>query len=140
MWCDEIIRLFNNTYNLDLSVQRAEFFYELFCSTFRFDIARDIEEEGEDEECVLTIVKISPDEPDDTDYDLERFIYWFHSNFYRELVNELNTLNNGNNEYDDIVYSVESLERVINSFQHMQKLDDFEDFFESLRIYIENIN
>ena len=141
MWCDEIIRLFNNTYNLNLSIQRSEFFYELFSSTFRFEINHedidDIDDIDEDD-CSITITKLENNT--ETEYEIDRFIFWFHTTFYRELVNELELLNNGNNEYEDIVYRVESLERVIDTFKYVQKIDDFEDFFESLRIYIENMN
>tara|TARA_B000000557_G_scaffold105848_1_gene85657 strand:+ start:836 stop:1255 length:420 start_codon:yes stop_codon:yes gene_type:complete len=138
MWCDEIIRLFNNTYNLNLSIQRAEFFYELFSSTFRFEINHEDIEDIDDEDCSITITKLENNT--ETEYEIDRFIFWFHTIFYRELVNELELLNNGNNEYEDIVYRVESLERVIDTFKYIQKIDDFEDFFESLRIYIENMN
>lgn len=139
MWCDEIIRLFNNTYNLSLSIQRSEFFYELFSSTFRFEINHeDIEDIDEENDCSITITKLENNV--ETEYEIDRFIFWFHTTFYRELVNELEILNNGNNEYEDIVYRVESLERVIDTFKYVQKIDDFEDFFESLRIYIENMN
>ena len=137
MWCDEIIRLFNNTYNLNLSIQRAEFFYELFSSTFRFEINHE-DIDDIDEDCSITITKLENNT--ETEYEIDRFIFWFHTIFYRELVNELELLNNGNNEYEDIVYRVESLERVIDTFKYLQKIDDFEDFFESLRIYIENMN
>lgn len=138
MWCDEIIRLFNNTYNLNLSIQRSEFFYELFSSTFRFEINHEDIEDIDDEDCSITITKLENNT--ETEYEIDRFIFWFHTTFYRELVNELELLNNGNNEYDDIVYRIESLERVIDTFKYIQKIDDFEDFFESLRIYIENMN
>jgi len=138
MWCDEIIRLFNNTYNLNLSIQRSEFFYELFSSTFRFEINHEDIDDIEDEDCSITITKLENNV--ETEYEIDRFIFWFHTTFYRELVNELELLNNGNNEYEDIVYRVESLERVIDTFKYVQKIDDFEDFFESLRIYIENMN
>lgn len=138
MWCDEIIRLFNNTYNLNLSIQRSEFFYELFSSTFRFEINHEDIDDIEDEDCSITITRLENNT--ETEYEIDRFIFWFHTTFYRELVNELELLNNGNNEYDDIVYRVESLERVIDTFKYIQKIDDFEDFFESLRIYIENMN
>ena len=138
MWCDEIIRLFNNTYNLDLSIQRSEFFYELFSSTFRFEINHEDIEDIDDEDCSITITKLENNT--ETEYEIDRFIFWFHTTFYRELVRELELLNNGDNEYEDIVYRVESLERVIDSFKYVQKIDDFEDFFESLRIYIENMN
>lgn len=138
MWCDEIIRLFNNTYNLNLSIQRSEFFYELFSSTFRFEINHEDIEDIDDEDCSITITRLENNT--ETEYEIDRFIFWFHTIFYRELVNELELLNNGNNEYDDIVYRVESLERVIDTFKYIQKIDDFEDFFESLRIYIENMN
>ena len=138
MWCDEIIRLFNNTYNLSLSIQRSEFFYELFSSTFRFEINHvDIDDIDEDD-CSITITKLENNT--ETEYEIDRFIFWFHTTFYRELVNELELLNNGDNDYEDIVYRVESLERVIDTFKYVQKIDDFEDFFESLRIYIENMN
>ena len=141
MWCDEIIRLFNNTYNLNLSIQRSEFFYELFSSTFRFEINHedidDIDDIDEDD-CSITITKLENNT--ETEYEIDRFIFWFHTTFYRELVNELELLNNGNNEYEDIVYRVESLERVIDTFKYLEKIDNFEDFFESLRIYIENMN
>lgn len=137
MWCDEIIRLFNNTYNLNLSIQRAEFFYELFSSTFRFEINHE-DIDDIDEDCSITITKLENNT--ETEYEIDRFIFWFHTIFYRELVNELELLNNGNNEYEDIVYRVESLERVIDTFKYVEKIDDFEDFFESLRIYIENMN
>ena len=138
MWCDEIIRLFNSNYNLNLSIQRSEFFYELFNSTFRFEINHEDIEDIDDEDCSITITNLENNI--ETEYEIDRFIFWFHTIFYRELVNELELLNNGNNEYDDIVYRVESLERVIDSFKYVQKIDDFEDFFESLRIYIENMN
>lgn len=140
MWCDEIIRLFNNTYNLSLSIQRSEFFYELFSSTFRFEINHEDIDDIDDEEndCSITITKLENNT--ETEYEIDRFIFWFHTTFYRELVNELELLNNGINEYEDIVYRVESLERVIDTFKYVQKIDDFEDFFESLRIYIENMN
>ena len=138
MWCDEIIRLFNNTYNLNLSIQRSEFFYELFSSTFRFEINHEDIDDIDDEDCSITITKLENNT--ETEYEIDRFIFWFHTTFYRELVNELELLNNGNNEYEDIVYRVESLERVIDTFKYVQKIDDFEDFFESLRIYIENMN
>ena len=138
MWCDEIIRLFNNTYNLNLSIQRSEFFYELFSSTFRFEINHEDIDDIDDEDCSITITKLENNT--ETEYEIDRFLFWFHTIFYRELVNELELLNNGNNEYDDIVYRVESLERVIDTFKYIQKIDDFEDFFESLRIYIENMN
>ena len=138
MWCDEIIRLFNNTYNLNLSIQRSEFFYELFSSTFRFEINHEDIDDIEDEDCSITITKLENNV--ETEYEIDRFIFWFHTTFYRELVNELELLNNGINEYEDIVYRVESLERVIDTFKYVQKIDDFEDFFESLRIYIENMN
>ena len=138
MWCDEIIRLFNNTYNLSLSIQRSEFFYELFNSTFRFEINHEDIDDIDDEDCSITITKLENNT--ETEYEIDRFIFWFHTTFYRELVNELELLNNGNNEYEDIVYRVESLERVIDTFKYVQKIDDFEDFFESLRIYIENMN
>ena len=138
MWCDEIIRLFNNTYNLNLSIQRSEFFYELFSSTFRFEINHEDIDDIDEDDCSITITKLENNI--ETEYEIDRFIFWFHTIFYRELVNELELLNNGNNEYDDIVYRVESLERVIDSFKYVQKIDDFEDFFESLRIYIENMN
>ena len=140
MWCDEIIRLFNNTYNLNLSIQRSEFFYELFSSTFRFEINHEDIDDIDDEEndCSITITKLENNT--ETEYEIDRFIFWFHTTFYRELVNELELLNNGDNEYEDIVYRVESLERVIDTFKYVQKIDDFEDFFESLRIYIENMN
>ena len=138
MWCDEIIRLFNNTYNLNLSIQRSEFFYELFSSTFRFEINHEDIDDIEDEDCSITITKLENNT--ETEYEIDRFIFWFHTTFYRELVNELEILNNGNNEYEDIVYRVESLERVIDTFKYLEKIDDFEDFFESLRIYIENMN
>ena len=141
MWCDEIIRLFNNNYNLNLSIQRAEFFHELFNSTFRFEINHedidDIDDIDEDD-CSITITKLENNT--ETEYEIDRFIFWFHTTFYRELVNELELLNNGNNEYEDIVYRVESLERVIDTFKYLEKIDNFEDFFESLRIYIENMN
>jgi len=137
MWCDEIIRLFNNTYNLNLSIQRSEFFYELFSSTFRFEINHE-DIDDIDEDCSITITNLENNT--ETEYEIDRFIFWFHTIFYRELVNELELLNNGNNEYEDIVYRVESLERVIDTFKYVQKIDDFEDFFESLRIYIENMN
>lgn len=138
MWCDEIIRLFNNTYNLNLSIQRSEFFYELFSSTFRFEINHEDIDDIDEEECSITITKLENNT--ETEYEIARFIFWFHTIFYRELVNELELLNNGINEYEDIVYRVESLERVIDTFKYVQKIDDFEDFFESLRIYIENMN
>ena len=138
MWCDEIIRLFNNTYNLNLSIQRAEFFYELFSSTFRFEINHEDIDDIDEDDCSITITKLENNI--ETEYEIDRFIFWFHTIFYRELVNELELLNNGNNEYEDIVYRVESLERVIDTFKYIQKIDDFEDFFESLRIYIENMN
>lgn len=138
MWCDEIIRLFNNSYNLSLSIQRSEFFYELFSSTFRFEINHEDIEDIDDEDCSITITRLENNT--ETEYEIDRFIFWFHTIFYRELVNELELLNNGNNEYEDIVYRVESLERVIDTFKYVQKIDDFEDFFESLRIYIENMN
>ena len=138
MWCDEIIRLFNNNYNLNLSIQRSEFFYELFSSTFRFEINHEDIDDIDEDDCSITITKLENNI--ETEYEIDRFIFWFHTIFYRELVNELELLNNGNNEYDDIVYRVESLERVIDSFKYVQKIDDFEDFFESLRIYIENMN
>lgn len=138
MWCDEIIRLFNNTYNLNLSIQRSEFFYELFSSTFRFEINHEDIDDIDEDDCSITITKLENNI--ETEYEIDRFIFWFHTIFYRELVNELELLNNGNNEYDDIVYRVESLERVIDTFKYIQKIDDFEDFFESLRIYIENMN
>lgn len=135
MWCDEIIRLFNNTYNLNLSIQRSEFFYELFSSTFRFEINQ---EDIDDEDCSMTITKLENNT--EIEYEIDRFIFWFQTTFYRELVRELELLNNGNNDYEDIVYRVESLEKVIDTFKYLQKIDDFEDFFESLRIYIENMN
>jgi hypothetical protein len=138
MWCDEIIRLFNNTYNLNLSIQRSEFFYELFNSTFRFEINHEDIDDIDDEDCSITITNLENNV--ETEYEIDRFIFWFHTIFYRELVNELELLNNGNNEYEDIVYRVESLERVIDTFKYVEKIDDFEDFFESLRIYIENMN
>jgi hypothetical protein len=138
MWCDEIIRLFNNTYNLNLSIQRSEFFYELFSSTFRFEINHEDIGDIDEDDCSITITKLENNT--ETEYEIDRFIFWFHTIFYRELVNELELLNNGNNEYEDIVYRVESLERVIDTFKYVQKIDDFEDFFESLRIYIENMN
>jgi len=138
MWCDEIIRLFNNTYNLNLSVQRSEFFYELFSSTFRFEINHEDIDDIDEDDCSITITKLENNV--ETEYEIDRFIFWFHTTFYRELVNELELLNNGINEYEDIVYRVESLERVIDTFKYVQKIDDFEDFFESLRIYIENMN
>jgi len=138
MWCDEIIRLFNNTYNLNLSIQRSEFFYELFSSTFRFEINHEDIDDIDDEDCSITITNLENNV--ETEYEIDRFIFWFHTIFYRELVNELELLNNGNNEYEDIVYRVESLERVIDTFKYVEKIDDFEDFFESLRIYIENMN
>ena len=138
MWCDEIIRLFNNTYNLNLSIQRSEFFYELFSSTFRFEINHEDIDDIDEDDCSITITKLENNT--ETEYEIDRFIFWFHTIFYRELVNELELLNNGNNEYDDIVYRIESLERVIDTFKYIQKIDDFEDFFESLRIYIENMN
>ena len=137
MWCDEIIRLFNNTYNLNLSIQRSEFFYELFSSTFRFEINHE-DIDDIDEDCSITITKLENNT--ETEYEIDRFIFWFQTTFYRELVNELELLNNGNNDYEDIVYRVESLEKVIDTFKYLQKIDDFEDFFESLRIYIENMN
>ena len=138
MWCDEIIRLFNNNYNLNLSIQRSEFFYELFSSTFRFEINHEDIDDIDDEDCSITITNLENNV--ETEYEIDRFIFWFHTIFYRELVNELELLNNGNNEYEDIVYRVESLERVIDTFKYVEKIDDFEDFFESLRIYIENMN
>ena len=137
MWCDEIIRLFNNTYNLNLSIQRSEFFYELLSSTFRFEINHE-DIDDIDEDCSITITKLENNT--ETEYEIDRFIFWLHTICYRELVNELELLNNGNNEYEDIVYRVESLERVIDTFKYVEKIDDFEDFFESLRIYIENMN
>lgn len=137
MWCDEIIRLFNNTYNLNLSIQRSEFFYELFSSTFRFEINHE-DIDDIDEDCSITITKLENNT--EIEYEIDRFIFWFQTTFYRELVNELELLNNGNNDYEDIVYRVESLEKVIDTFKYLQKIDDFEDFFESLRIYIENMN
>lgn len=139
MWCDEIIRLFNNQFSLNLSIQRAEFFHELFSSTFRFEMNNDIDED-EDEEYSLTITKLDGEGENGIDFEIDQFIFWFHTVFYRELANELETLNNGNNDYEDIVYRVESLERVITAFKYIEKIDDFEDFFESLRIYIENTN
>ena len=138
MWCDEIIRLFNNTYNLNLSIQRSEFFYELFSSTFRFEINHEDIDDIDEDDCSITITKLENNT--ETEYEIDRFIFWFHTTFYREIVNELELLNNGNNEYEDIVYRVESLERVIDTFKYLEKIDDFEDFFESLRIYIENMN
>lgn len=138
MWCDEIIRLFNNTYNLNLSIQRSEFFYELFSSTFRFEINHEDIDDIDEDDCSITITKLENNT--ETEYEIDRFIFWFHTTFYRELVNELELLNNGDNDYEDIVYRVESLERVIDTFKYVQKIDDFEDFFESLRIYIENMN
>ena len=138
MWCDEIIRLFNNTYNLNLSIQRSEFFYELFSSTFRFEINHEDIEDIDEEDCSITITRLENNT--ETEYEIDRFIFWFHTTFYRELVNELELLNNGDNEYEDIVYRVESLERVIDTFKYLEKIDNFEDFFESLRIYIENMN
>ena len=138
MWCDEIIRLFNNNYNLNLSIQRSEFFYELFNSTFRFEINHEDIDDMDEDDCSITITNLENNI--ETEYEIDRFIFWFHTTFYRELVNELELLNNGNNEYEDIVYRVESLERVIDTFKYLEKIDDFEDFFESLRIYIENMN
>ena len=138
MWCDEIIRLFNNNYNLNLSIQRSEFFYELFNSTFRFEINHEDIDDMDEDDCSITITNLENNI--ETEYEIDRFIFWFHTTFYRELVNELELLNNGNNEYEDIVYRVESLERVIDTFKYLEKIDDFEDFFESLRIYIEKMN
>jgi hypothetical protein len=138
MWCDEIIRLFNNTYNLNLSIQRSEFFYELFSSTFRFEINHEDIDDIDEDDCSITITRLENNT--ETEYEIDRFIFWFHTTFYRELVNELELLNNGENEYEDIVYRVESLERVIDTFKYLEKIDNFEDFFESLRIYIENMN
>ena len=119
MWCDEIIRLFNNKFTLSLSIQRAEFFHELFSSTFRFEMNHDIDEDGssDDGEYSLTITKLDGDGGNGIEIEIDQFIYWFHTMFYRELVNELETLNNGNNDYEDIVYRVESLEQVIESFK-----------------------
>jgi|TARA_B110000208_G_C11800226_1_gene441687 hypothetical protein len=97
-------------------------------------------DEDEDEEYSLTITKLDGEGENGIDFEIDQFIFWFHTVFYRELANELETLNNGNNDYEDIVYRVESLERVITAFKYIEKIDDFEDFFESLRIYIENTN
>ena len=135
MWCEEIIRLFNNNYNLNLSIQRAEFFHEILCNVFRFEISNEDEDEGE---CTLQIMRL--EENVETEYEIDRFIFWFHTVFFRDLRNELDALNNQNNDFDDIVNRVESMEKVIDSFKYLEKINDFDDFFESMRIYIENVN
>ena len=138
MWCEEIIRLFNNNYNLNLSIQRAEFFHEVLSNVFRFEISNEEDDDEDEGECTLQITRL--EENVETEYEMDRFIFWFHTVFFRELRNELDALNNQNNDFDDIVYRVESMERVIDSFKYLEKIDDFEDFFESMRIYIENVN
>lgn len=138
MWCEEIIRLFNNNYNLNLSIQRAEFFHEVLSNVFRFEISNEEDDDEDEGECTLQITRL--EENVETEYEMDRFIFWFHTIFFRELRNELDALNNQNNDFDDIVYRVESMERVIDSFKYLEKIDDFEDFFESMRIYIENVN
>tara|TARA_Y100000389_G_scaffold82532_1_gene79145 strand:- start:2875 stop:3294 length:420 start_codon:yes stop_codon:yes gene_type:complete len=138
MWCEEIIRLFNNNYNLNLSIQRAEFFHEVLSNVFRFEISNEEDDDEDEGECTLQITRL--EENVETEYEMDRFIFWFHTVFFRDLRNELDALNNQNNDFDDIVYRVESMERVIDSFKYLEKIDDFEDFFESMRIYIENVN
>ncbi len=138
MWCEEIIRLFNNNYNLNLSIQRAEFFHEVLSNVFRFEISNEEDDDEDEGECTLQITRL--EENVETEYEMDRFIFWFHTVFFRELRNELDALNNQNNDFDDIVYRVESMERVIDSFKYLEKIDDFEDFFDSMRIYIENVN
>lgn len=138
MWCEEIIRLFNNNYNLNLSIQRAEFFHEVLSNVFRFEISNEEDDDEDEGECTLQITRL--EENVETEYEMDRFIFWFHTIFFRDLRNELDALNNQNNDFDDIVYRVESMERVIDSFKYLEKIDDFEDFFESMRIYIENVN
>ena len=138
MWCEEIIRLFNNNYNLNLSIQRAEFFHEVLSNVFRFEISNEEDDDEDEGECTLQITRL--EENVETEYEMDRFIFWFHTIFFRELRNELDALNNQNNDFDDIVYRVESMERVIDSFKYLEKIEDFEDFFESMRIYIENVN
>lgn len=138
MWCEEIIRLFNNNYNLNLSIQRAEFFHEVLSNVFRFEISNEEDDDEDEGECTLQITRL--EENVETEYEMDRFIFWFHTVFFRDLRNELDALNNQNNDFDDIVYRVESMERVIDSFKYLEKIDDFEDFFDSMRIYIENVN
>ena len=138
MWCEEIIRLFNNNYNLNLSIQRAEFFHEVLSNVFRFEISNEEDDDEDEGECTLQITRL--EENVETEYEMDRFIFWFHTIFFRDLRNELDALNNQNNDFDDIVYRVESMERVIDSFKYLEKIDDFEDFFDSMRIYIENVN
>lgn len=138
MWCEEIIRLFNNNYNLNLSIQRAEFFHEVLSNVFRFEMSNEEDDDEDEGECTLQITRL--EENVETEYEMDRFIFWFHTVFFRDLRNELDALNNQNNDFDDIVYRVESMERVIDSFKYLEKIDDFEDFFESMRIYIENVN
>ena len=79
--------------------------------------------------CWSVFVTSWTEENVETEYEMDRFIFWFHTIVFRELRNELDALNNQNNDFDDIVYRVESMERVIDSFKYLEKIDDFEDFF-----------
>jgi hypothetical protein len=107
-------------------------------NVFRFEISNEEDDDEDEGECTLQITRL--EENVETEYEMDRFIFWFHTVFFRDLRNELDALNNQNNDFDDIVYRVESMERVIDSFKYLEKIDDFEDFFDSMRIYIENVN
>jgi len=149
MWAERIhnlqIRRVNGNdleyLNLNLSLHYAKFFMILFDELFRFELSFNGEEDDEVEDLEnydLNIQYLANN--NDTNFDINHFMYWIQMTFYKELILEKRELEENNNDdiNDNYINYLNEVLDLINDIKNNDLFDNFVDAISTNIFYDSN--
>tara|TARA_B100000900_G_scaffold416027_1_gene448580 strand:+ start:1396 stop:1854 length:459 start_codon:yes stop_codon:yes gene_type:complete len=119
--------------NLNMSLHYAKFFMILFEELFSFELSFNGEEDDADEEVAdfenydLNIRYLANN--NDSDFDINHFMYWTQMTFYKELIQEKRELEENNNDdiNDDYINYLNEVLDLMNDIKNNDLFDNFVD-------------
>lgn len=132
--------------NLNLSLHYAKFFMILFEELFSFELSFNGEEDDADEEVAdfenydLNIQYLANN--NDSDFDINHFMYWTQMTFYKELIQEKRELEENNNDDINSEY-INYLNEVLDLMNDIKNNDLFDNFVDAISMnlfYAQNDN
>ena len=121
--------------NLNMSLHYAKFFMILFEELFSFELSFNGEEDDADEEVAdfenydLNIRYLANN--NDSDFDINHFMYWTQMTFYKELIQEKRELEENNNDDVNAEY-INHLNEVLDLMNDIKNNDLFDNFVDAI--------
>lgn len=121
--------------NLNMSLHYAKFFMILFEELFSFELSFNGEEDDADEEVAdfenydLNIRYLANN--NDSDFDINHFMYWTQMTFYKELIQEKRELEENNNDDINAEY-INHLNEVLDLMNDIKNNDLFDNFVDAI--------